>query len=350
MGRAQLKKFTAKVDVSTARSSGRQPGFPSKEQLRGASVDLKDSAADGRVHFHLISYCTSLEPYGAPWTDEAGLSVRMLCETKPNPLFDLKNSMDKYCEYINKTQQWPGNFEELQNFYRFRFVYTDGTDQDGCGLFRRNAVTCYMPATAEIVQEWLVLMEDFISWRWTTEVKGSGGELPAIVIHNRADLPLELSDSENFKCSVTVEEAEDTGSHAAAGQGSGSYMGVRSVDVPPPVYPKRNVVWYLASNSEKEIDVTITGNCRAFAQGLNAAGVPCKLLKKNDSDPYYEKYYVLHDYDLTSAKATEFLLKDVLEGVFKSVPIAVRVAGPLTGEAQDFHKVLKGLPNIFPVD
>ena len=54
MGRAQLKKFTAKVDVSTARSSGRQPGFPSKEQLRGASVDLKDSAADGRVHLHLL--------------------------------------------------------------------------------------------------------------------------------------------------------------------------------------------------------------------------------------------------------------------------------------------------------
>ena len=339
MGRAQLKKFTAKVDVSTARSSGRQPGFPSKEQLRGASVDLKDSAADGRVHFHLISYCTSLEPYGAPWTDEAGLSVRMLCETKPNPLFDLKNSMDKYCEYINKTQQWPGNFEELQNFYRFRFVYTDGTDQDGCGLFRRNAVTCYMPATAEIVQEWLVLMEDFISWRWTTEVKGSGGELPSIVVHNRARLPLDLSDKENFTCSVKV-------SPTAAGQGSSSYMGVRSVDVPPPVTPLMNLIWHLAATSGDKIDLTITGNTSAFAQGLRAAAVPMKMLR---SGAFYRAFYVLHDYALTSAKAREFLLKDLVEGVFKSVPIAVRVAGPLTGEAQAFHKALRGLPNVFPV-
>ena len=72
-------------------------------------------------------------------------------------------------------------------------------------------------------------------------------------------------------------------------------------------------------------------------------------MKKNESDPYYEKYYVLHDYALTSAKAREFLLKDLVEGVFKSVPIAVRVAGPLTGEAQAFHKALRGLPNVFPV-
>ena len=174
-------------------------------------------------------------------------------------------------------------------------------------------------------------------------------ELPSVVVHNRANLPLDIPDKENFKCSLELKQVECSSSNTAAGHESTSYKGARIVDVPPPVYPKRNVIWHLADSTEDKIDITITGNCRAFAPGWNAAGVPCKLLKKNDFDQYYEKYYVLHDYSLASAKKIEFLLKDLVEGVFKSVPIAVRVAGSLHGEAETFRASLEGLSNVYAV-
>ena len=339
MGRDRLQKFTATAHVSTARGTRGQLDFPSRDQFRGASVDHKNSAADNRLHLHLIAYCTSLEPYGAPWKDEPGLSVRMVCGAKRNTLLDLEKAMDAYCAFVKQSQEWPGTFKELQKLYRFRFVATLPHPQDECGLWRPYACTCYMPGRPEVVQAWLVLMDDFFSWRWTKADFSFRCELPSIVVHNRARLPLDLSDKENFTCSVKV-------SPTAAGQGSSSYMGVRSVDVPPPVTPLMNLIWHLAATSGDKIDITITGNTSAFAQGLRAAAVPRKTLR---SDAFYRSFYVLHDYALTSAKAREFLLKDLVEGVFKSVPIAVRVAGPLTGEAQAFHKALRGLPNVFPV-
>ena len=73
--------------------------------------------------------------------------------------------------------------------------------------------------------------------------------------------------------------------------------------------------------------MTITGNCRPFASGFSTKRIPCKSLKRNAGDAYYEKFYVLHDYKVETEDHIDFVLKDIVTEVLKNVPVALRVEG-----------------------
>ena len=343
MGRQQLKKRASDVASSQAASQQGPPAskkfVPTKEQLRGAVVDKGPVRGDNKVHFYLLGFCASLEPYGPPFADEPGMSVRMMCGTRPSPIFDFKRVLSQYCENVAASQDWPASYEELEEFLRFKFAYSDGRDLDETNLFKKNAVTCYMPALAEVFQEWFITLEDFFSWRANESPFELRCDLPTIVVHNVAGLTLDLKDDKSFTCPVEILEASDPACRDGA---------VTITDVPPPVYPKRMVIWQLATCTETAVDLTILGNCRPFASALNEANVACKQLKRDVSDQYFEKFYVLHDYDLSTEEKRNFILQKLMTEIFRKVPIVLRIDGPLKGKGEALRLALEALDNVFP--
>ena len=149
---------------------------------------------------------------------------------------------------------------------------------------------------------------------------------------------MNFEDLSQFSCAVEFASEENSRAEAAD---------VRAVDVPPPVYPKRNVVMTLAPATDQKIDITITGNCKPFATGFMAKRIPCKSLKRNTHDAYYEKFYVLHDYKVDTEANVDFVLNELISDVLKNVPIALRVEGEYTGKIADFRARLEALPNMY---
>ena len=181
---------------------------------------------------------------------------------------------------------------------------SDGNDADGTGLMVRNATAFYMNLQEDVLKEWIILLEKIMAWRVEDyDDAEPGAILPDILIHNGTKFGLSVDESVEFKCEVGIVPITP-----------GSMPGVRAVDVPPPVYPKRYVVF------------TVMGNCKPFATELALKRVPMKKLKKKDTDVYFESFYTLHDYNIDNAEKKNFMLKELMDEVFGFCPIFVKVS------------------------
>ena len=238
----------------------------------------------------------------------------------------------------SQIQECPANFDGLEELHHFRYPYSDGTDVDATHLIKKKAVTCYLIASTSEITDWLMLLDDFFNWR-NKEDNDDRMELPSIVVHNRSSVKLVIEDASEFSCPIEFLSEENGGSEAGD---------VRVVDVPPPVYPKRNVVITLAAGLGQNVDLTITGNCKPFANGFSAKRITCKSLKRSVADAYYEKFYVLHEYKVETNAHIDFLLKDIITGVLKNAPIAWRVEGNFTGTSAELRDRLQALSNVYP--
>ena len=78
-----------------------------------------------------------------------------------------------------------------------------------------------------------------------------------------------------------------------------------------------------------------------------AKRIPCKSLKRNTHDAYYEKFYVLHDYKVDTEANVDFVLNELISDVLKDVPVALRVEGDFTCKIADFRARLEALPNMY---
>ena len=114
MVRKNLKRMNSgSSKADTSQGIGGAPFRPSKAALRGATIDTVP-VYDDKVHCYILQYCSSMEVYGAPCLAEAGVSVRMVCNSRPSPLYDLKKAMTRYCELLCASQEWPANFDGVE--------------------------------------------------------------------------------------------------------------------------------------------------------------------------------------------------------------------------------------------
>ena len=225
-----------------------------------------------------------------------------------------------FCVFFHaKDGEYPKTWDDLTNLYGFKFQYSDGNDADGTGLMVKNATAFYMNSKEEVLKEWIILFEKMMVWR-VEEYKDAdvGAILPDILIHNETEFDIGFDDAVEFKCRVGIEPIAP-----------GSKLAVRAVDVPPPVYPKRMVVFAFQSESGNHVDLTVMGNCKPFASELAAKRVPVKKLKKRETDVYFDSFYVIHDYKIDTAEKKDYILEELMKDVFGFCPIYVKVSGGL---------------------
>ena len=330
-------KQQSPVKTDPSKKKG-EPWFPSKADLRGAVADPIQRIGDGKVHIYLLPYCKNMEPYGPPFREGPGLCCRMFCAGKPSPLFDFRKKMGEFVASINEEGNivnFPKSIEELEELYKYKFVYSNGDDQDKTGLMKRNAIACYINNEHQIVQDFLLLIDDFMHWRAKNDDGGMALTIPEIIVHNHTGDDITPDETIDLQCPFTVV----TG---------GTDDGIKITDVPPPVYPKRFVIMRILSEKPTHVDITIYGNCKPFASRMAFKNIPAKSLKLDDNDVYYEKFYTLHDYEIGNVSKEDFILKSVLKEIFEESPIVLQVAGgTFHGAASDFLDKIKALKNVF---
>ena len=319
-----------------SKSSEKSGCFPSKAELRGGVVEPHGGASDGKLHLALLPYCQKLGLYGAPFKEGKGVCCRMVYGDKPSPLYNFRQVLADYALAMSRDREFPSTVDGLEELYQYKFVYSNGVDPDQTGKMRKNAVACFMNEDGTIMMDFLLMVEDFVSWR--AELYDEDHEklqLPEIVVHNYTDVNNQFDSKLELHCTVKVKA------------GDGDQFSV--TDVPPPVYPKRFVVMQVASEKPTHMDFTISGNCKPFATGLASKRIPVKNVKQNPQDTYYEKFYTLHDFIIANSQNKDFILKDLLVDVFGCCPIILKISGSsFEGPAGDFLDEMKALSYIYP--
>ena len=317
-------------------SSGKSGCFPSKADLRGGVVESHGRAGDGKLHLALLPYCENLGLYGAPFNEGKGVCCRMVYGDKPSPIYNFRKASADYALAMSRDREFPSTVDGLEELYQYKFVYSNGVDPDGTGKMRKNAVACFMNEEATIMVDFLLMVEDFVSWRVESyDDDQEKLQLPEILVHNYTDVNVLFDSDVQFTCKVEVKA------------GDGDQFSV--TDVPPPVYPKRFVVMQVASEKPTHMDFTISGNCKPFASGLATKRIPVKNVKQNPEDTYYEKFYTLHDVIIAEGKNKDFILKELLVEVFGCCPIILKISGgTFQGPAGDFLDEMKALSYVYP--
>ena len=247
--------------------------------------------------------------------------MRTVYDGFPNPMYMFTKLAGEFCTACHEKnpEDYPKTWDDLCNLYGFKFVYSDGVDADETGLMVKNATAFYMNLKEEVLKDFISLFEAVMVWRVESYVDAdAGATLPDIVIHNGTQFDISFDDSVEFKCDVEITSIAP-----------GTKQGVRAVDVPPPVYPKRFVVFFFEAIDGNHVDLTIMGNCKPFAQDIASKRVPMKKVKKKDTDVYFEVFYTVHDYKIDSLEKKNFILKELVDEVFGFCPIYVKVSGGL---------------------
>ena len=65
-------------------------GFPSRQDLHGATPQSIGATGDGNLHLCFLTYCGDIGVYGAPFNEGKGVCCRMFHGGRPNALFDFR--------------------------------------------------------------------------------------------------------------------------------------------------------------------------------------------------------------------------------------------------------------------
>ena len=312
--------------------------FPSKTQLCGAIAESLQYSKDGRVHFYLLPYCKNIGLYGTPFKDGPGLSCRMICDRKPSPLFGWRKKMNDFATMVKKEDgmtNFPDSVEGVEELYKYKFVYSPKSDLDETGFMKKNAHACYMNIDNEVIQDFFLLIDNFMQWRAENDDGGEVLSIPVIIVHNYTKIDISPDKSVKFRCPFTFVSGVIN-------------EGVNITDVPPPVYPKRFVILKVASEKSTHVDMTIFGNCKPFHSKIVAQKIPVKLLKLDKNDDYFEKFYTIHDYEIGDTEKEDYICKEILQELFEESPIILQiVGGSFHGAARSFLDKVKALSNVY---
>jgi len=105
----------------------------------------------------MFPYCSSMEVDSTPFQAGAGSIARIVFNTGPCPLHDLRQTMTQDSEILSASQERPVDFEHVETLYGLKFINTHGIDADGTHFFKRNAVTRYTEASATSFTDCLML-------------------------------------------------------------------------------------------------------------------------------------------------------------------------------------------------
>jgi len=302
----------------------------------GGSGSSQQAAGDAKLVVAVLPHCTIGSVYNPAFGEEA-LDVVIMESVKlyPNPTYMLKKVMK---EFIYDDSGMDRNSEEVvvDDYLWSRgasFVYVDkkNKDQDNIGY---NSKRSGFYVRRSSLKDLIMLLDELMKFRLT--FYGEGLEPLDALPHMHVYIP-ELfgvkidADEDEMHCPLTLlEEVPDDFS---------------VFNLPPPVFPPRNMTLDIDMVSSEEIHLIFGGNTKPFQEGFVLQRI--KLSKTGE-----EFFRVLKNLSLKNMETATKFMKEIYINTLKQVPIVIRLMeGDSTasfpmGSLKTFLKCLEGFENV----
>ena len=117
---------------------------PSKKDLAGAVPEMSNTAAAAHIQFHLFAYGKDMSIYGPPFRSNPGVQMRVIYKRRPNPFFMMTGKMEEYCACVGKNSEFPQSFRELEEVYKFKWIFVGDKDFDNTNFIVKNSLAFYL--------------------------------------------------------------------------------------------------------------------------------------------------------------------------------------------------------------
>ena len=274
----------ARKDSSNSGSS-----VPSISQMHsansGSGNKKRNVTGDDKVHVYILNYCSKGSVYGENFDDGAMKVVLLQCAPQgENPLFNIKKAIGLNCanQHNNGDQHYPSTYEEFERRFMTTFVFFGKRSKDPDGVGYVQGAGFYTTAGVELMKDFLMTLDD--TWKFRLEhVDQDFAKLPAlpdVVVHVLDSFALKIcKDADETYCNFEVVPLTDA-----------VLKNVSVLDLPPPIYPSRNVVLTVEpTRSGEEVHLIFGGNTSPFKEGFNALKVKLQYAVKDDSE--WNEYY-----------------------------------------------------------
>ena len=290
------KKQTPSSEVAGSpwkktRSSSSNSGsnVPSISQMHSASPGhaskKRNDTGDEKVHVYILDYCSKGSLYGQNFRNEAMKLVLLHCAPQEaNPLFNIKKAIALNCatQHQSGDEDSPSTYEEFERRFEAVFVFFGKNSKDpdevgyvkGCGF--------YTTAGVALMKDLLMTLDDTWNFRLghVDDDFNSLSALPDVVVHVMDSFPLTIcKKADETFCNFEVVPLTEA-----------VLKNVTVLDLPPPIFPSRNVVLTVEpTRNGKEVHFIFGGNTMPFKEGFNVLNVKLQYTVKKDSE--CKEYY-----------------------------------------------------------
>lgn len=117
---------------------------PSKKDLAGAVPEMASTAASAHICIHLFHYGKDMSIFGFPFTNSPGVQMRVIYKRRPNPFYMMTGKMEEYCACVGKNSEFPQSFRELEEVYKFKWIFVGDKDFDNTNFMVKNSLAFYL--------------------------------------------------------------------------------------------------------------------------------------------------------------------------------------------------------------
>ena len=104
---------------------------------------MSSTAAAAYIQFHLFAYGKDMSIFGPPFANNPGVQMRLIFKKRPNPFYMMTEKMQEYCACVGKNAEYPQSFRELEEAYRFKWIFFGDKDIDNTNLMAKNSLAFY---------------------------------------------------------------------------------------------------------------------------------------------------------------------------------------------------------------
>ena len=138
-----VRGLPAGVKMDRNNQSSLQRRIPSKRDLAGAVPEMSSTAAAAHIQFHLFAYGKDMSIFGPPFGSNPGVQMRVIYKRRPSPFYMMTEKMQEYCACVGKNSEYPQSFRELEETYRFKWIFFGDKDVDNTNLMVKNSLAFY---------------------------------------------------------------------------------------------------------------------------------------------------------------------------------------------------------------
>ena len=140
-----VRGLPAGVKMDPNNQSSPQRRIPSKRDLAGAVPEMSSTAAAAAyIQFHLFAYGKDMSIFGFPFTNSPGVQMRVIYKRRPNPFYMMTGKMEEYCACVGKNSEFPQSFRELEEVYKFKWIFVGDKDFDNTNFMVKNSLAFYL--------------------------------------------------------------------------------------------------------------------------------------------------------------------------------------------------------------
>ena len=102
------------------------------------------AAAAAHIQFHLFAYGKDMSIFGPPFANNPGVQMRVIYKRRPSPFYMMTEKMQEYCACVGKNSEYPKSLRELEETYRFKWIFFGDKDADNTNLMVKNSLAFYL--------------------------------------------------------------------------------------------------------------------------------------------------------------------------------------------------------------